>query len=88
MRAGTTRRGINVSTRVSAIRAPATIAAALALMAAAADAQQVADSACNYAGLVSAYERGGRPRACIDGGHHHLQTAEGRYLAIREPAPR
>jgi hypothetical protein len=60
----------------------ATIAVTLALMATAASAQQVADSAFHYAAAEPAYEAGAGPRVCVDGGHHNFHTLDGRYLAF------
>ena len=60
----------------------ATIAVILAVMATAASAQQVADSAFHYAGPEPAYDAGTGPRVCIDGGHHNFHTMDGRYLAF------
>lgn len=60
----------------------ATIAVILAVMATAASAQQVADSAFHYAGPEPAYDAGTGPRVCIDGAHHNFHTMDGRYLAF------
>ncbi|KPK74819.1 MAG: hypothetical protein AMS25_19075 [Gemmatimonas sp. SM23_52] len=60
----------------------ATIVMILAVMATAASAQQVADSAFHYAGPEPAYDAGTGPRVCIDGAHHNFHTVEGRYLAF------
>ncbi len=64
------------------MRSLATIVVILALMATAASAQQVADSAFHYAGPEPAFAAGSGPRACIDGAHHNFHTMDGRYLAF------
>ena len=55
---------------------------AVALTAASAQAQQIADSAFHYAGHEPAYAAATGPRACIDGAHQNFHTMDGRYFAF------
>lgn len=54
----------------------------LSLVASSARAQQVADSAFQYAGHEPAYAPGAGPRVCVDSGHYNFHTLDGRYYAF------